>query len=594
MKSTTTTTTKKMTLDRNRNSRNSSSNNTNRKSKSIDDISSSSSNCDCDCSVHYVLVPTSQSSSSNTTTTTATRPVVLRFPGGVMVVLILLRLLLFEMVAAFGSISSGPNNSRYGTTNRNSNNGSNVLHHNNNNNNNNNNNQYLYYYYNNKLGRQQRLHKRHDALQLQLSSSSSSISSSSSATMWLKKAQEIFARCHTQIDTTIPVPGRVESIPILSHTQNDDEDTERNRNHEWKLKTLNIWNSRNNNNNNNNNSNSDILIQVEGDSTSINLDTSIRLDAERILIFETRLAEDIQIGEGYLMTAMHEITETHSTVMNSVPLLTTFEQFFHITLRLAELQHRYYHDQQQQQQQQQQHHCEVTTKLEQLETTIMDNRMGLASLFMDQEKYYPAAIELHKIVTTATTPLTRRLLDRAYSLLFRCRASICDWHEYSRACAQFQQTTTHAVAPLLTPLTPTAAAAPSRRMPPPPPPPAVHPFEALTWPCFSLYDSTAIAHTYALRAVETARRLYQEQRETETNTKTLLSEERVFALLPWTNLHERLRYQEERATQQQHHSIRNSYTQNQNHNNNMRRSTTYSKKRIRIGYISPDFTGKHP
>jgi protein O-GlcNAc transferase len=161
---------------------------------------------------------------------------------------------------------------------------------------------------------------------------------------------------------------------------------------------------------------------------------------------------------------------------------------------------------------------------------IAQERMGLAALLIDQERYDDAGIEL-RIVVSSLEPLSSKeayqpLYEKASSMLYRTHAASCSWHD------RFQDDNT-----LLSILKQYQYKQQQQDLLPP-----LHPFEALKWPCISLEDATYIAQQYSIRA------------EMEAS------------------------------------NIQFSVTDP----NRPMREKKKDKMRIKIGYISPDFTATHP
>lgn len=160
------------------------------------------------------------------------------------------------------------------------------------------------------------------------------------------------------------------------------------------------------------------------------------------------------------------------------------------------------------------------------------DRMGLASLLSDLSRHEEAAKELREILTLSSddgnSHVDDTLQKKAASTLFRTQAAICAWDTFGEDSAALADS----VRDDLT----------SNRVP------AVHPYEALMWPCISLQDSSEIASMYAMRAMGS----------------TFDTSE----ILPRRNVQKRLEAYPHRVSR--------------------------NKKRIKLGYISPDFTGRHP
>lgn len=159
---------------------------------------------------------------------------------------------------------------------------------------------------------------------------------------------------------------------------------------------------------------------------------------------------------------------------------------------------------------------------------IAQERMGLAALLIDQERYDDAGNELRKVVSSleplSTQEAYQPLYERASSMLYRTHAASCSWQD------RFQDDNT-----LLSILKQYRSKRQQEYLLPP-----LHPFEALKWPCISIEDATYIAQQYSIRAEREARTIHF------PGTDPPLKE------------------------------------------------TMKDKTRIKIGYISPDFTATHP
>ncbi len=241
---------------------------------------------------------------------------------------------------------------------------------------------------------------------------------------------------------------------------------------------------------------------------------------------------DVQSAEGFLMAA---VAKVNGAVMNNPPLLQCFEDLFRTKIKIA-------------QNQQEHNNNHQTDETRAVAYGIAQDRMGLASLLTDQSKYQEAADELELAVRSLSVLASSSsaskdivlALDNASSLLFRTRAMVCDWSGYDQSCDDLSKSTQRALSEGALP--------------------AVHPFEALAWPCLSLRDATSIAHEYGKRALST------------TNAQANNS---------WTNLEERLPRENvpfARAITESHQAGNSDPTQDV----------------IKVGYLSPDFTGRHP
>jgi hypothetical protein len=188
------------------------------------------------------------------------------------------------------------------------------------------------------------------------------------------------------------------------------------------------------------------------------------------LIGEARGAlrrNDTDIAYDLLIQASQQ---SNGGAMHTIPgLLTTFEELFRTKISLLE----------------------SGAVSSEGNLSIVLDRMGLASLLSDQGRYQDASHELGLVVQmfsfgdtdpeNLSTRIPQGIMDKATSMLFRTRASICEWKDYERSSRDL--------------LASTRASTSSNQTP------AVHPFEALTWPCISLEDATGVAHAYAMRAM---------------------------------------------------------------------------------------------
>jgi len=193
---------------------------------------------------------------------------------------------------------------------------------------------------------------------------------------------------------------------------------------------------------------------------------------------------------------------------------------------------------------------------------LFQDRMGLATLYIDREYYDEAGRQLRLAIEEVTYWLNHHIysaesqstqtsaaidfsssaqfphwqpqIDRAQYLLYRTNAACCQWETYfldgdrvrQSLLLHGGQTTTQTL---------------------------VHPFDALKFPCISLELASSVAQSYANRALETV--------GADTSSKTTNNTPR-----------RRIVTVNRKDTKHNHHP----------------------SKKIRIGYISPDFTSKHP
>ena len=180
---------------------------------------------------------------------------------------------------------------------------------------------------------------------------------------------------------------------------------------------------------------------------------------------------------------------------------------------------------------------------------VVQDRFGLSSLLTDQQRYEEAAQELRILLQEVNADDNRRkysdVRDKAASMLFRSQAAICQWDNihtdrlellislddfFADKEADNKQGRT------------------SNETPP------IHPFEALKWSCISLASATKIASFYAKRAEKLS--------INKECSKSCDLVNRIFPVPSTTVSREIL--------------------------------NTDGQKKIRLGYISPDFTAVHP
>jgi len=263
-------------------------------------------------------------------------------------------------------------------------------------------------------------------------------------------------------------------------------------------------------------------------------------------------------------------------VMNNPKLLRAFEDLFRTKIQIAQDNNNNYDG-----------YCDNNAAKYQ----IAKDRMGLASLLTDQSKYQEAADELDlavqsllAIVTPSqdegeppaseTTTSATVTLDQASSLLFRTRAMVCDWQN------KYQESGTNLAAS-----TRRALEDPSSTVP------AVHPFNALTWPSLSLQDATGVAHAYGMRAIESS---------SSSSSRIATT---AIPMPPWTNIEDRLPRRNVpfvRAITTAKAAPTVSSEDNDDYGFERRRQQQQQNQPppqttvVRVGYLSPDFTGKHP
>ena len=158
------------------------------------------------------------------------------------------------------------------------------------------------------------------------------------------------------------------------------------------------------------------------------------------------------------------------------------------------------------------------------------DRMGLASLLSDLNRFEEAAEEFRNVVEKEQ--LGGPLQEKAASMLFRTEAANCAWKTIDKDSITLLESVRDSVS--------------SGRVP------AVHPYEALMWPCISIKDASDIATLYAKRAMGdfslTSNNLLLPRQTVQSKVEVIAS----------------------------------------------RKPMDPMRQRIKLGYISPDFTGRHP
>lgn len=165
------------------------------------------------------------------------------------------------------------------------------------------------------------------------------------------------------------------------------------------------------------------------------------------------------------------------------------------------------------------------------------DRFGLAALFLDQERYEEASVQLSHILSSQDDP-GKDVFEKASSMLFQSNAACCQWDTYVKDSEKL-------VASLQ--LSSRASGSDPNDVP------SIHPFEALKWPCISLSQATQIASLYARRSISS----------TTQNS----------------NIDARLQWEDGMPSITVSHD------------------TVFARpsgRRIRLGYLSPDFTSLHP
>eukprot|EP00956_Cyclotella_meneghiniana_P004545 scaffold5584_cov76-Cyclotella_meneghiniana.AAC.15 len=192
-------------------------------------------------------------------------------------------------------------------------------------------------------------------------------------------------------------------------------------------------------------------------------------------------------------------------------------------------------------------------------TNLFQDRMGLASLFIDREQYDEAGIQLQSAIEEASSWLNHALnesyhdhelpdltntpfqswqpqIDQARYLLYRTNAACCKWSSYFQDGEKLRQS-----------LDKTLPSGHVIRL--------LHPFDALKFPCVGIELASKIAESYAHRALDSVGASFGLD-----SKETYLQQRRVVTAV-----------------------------RSQNSN-----GSKQSQRKVRIGYLSPDFTSKHP
>jgi len=181
----------------------------------------------------------------------------------------------------------------------------------------------------------------------------------------------------------------------------------------------------------------------------------------------------------------------------------------------------------------------------------IQDRFGLATLLIDQERHEEAGEQLRKIISYSRDSV---LAERATAMLHRTNSAVCAWGGISDWITDGRK---------LLSLTRT-----SEKLPP------VHPFEALKWLSFSLSDATSIAKKYALNRKNAVKHLISYQDTQECHSKIQDTDLTNVSMSEKETLFETFLKQTTIETSSD--------------------STQSSKLKIKLGYISPDITGTHP
>ena len=173
---------------------------------------------------------------------------------------------------------------------------------------------------------------------------------------------------------------------------------------------------------------------------------------------------------------------------------------------------------------------------------VLQERMGLSSILVDQQRHEEAAKELRVLIGELSKEedqkSLRALKSKAASMLFRSQSAVCHWKNYRSDKLALKNSVDAYFSSEIE----------DRGLPP------VHAFEALKWPCISLANATAIAQSYGSRAARTKR------------ISSYLPQRNSSSIVPFVKVSK----------------------------TSMKKRKVAKGRKIRLGYISPDFTGKHP
>jgi protein O-GlcNAc transferase len=170
-----------------------------------------------------------------------------------------------------------------------------------------------------------------------------------------------------------------------------------------------------------------------------------------------------------------------------------------------------------------------------------ESRFGLTSLYLDQERYAEAGQQLLLVLNTlnATYATDERVREKATWQLMRVNSAMCEWNTAVSLSSRLRETLK---------LEERMACDDPTNVP------AVHPFDALKWPCISLPECTKIAYLYARRAMAS-------QGLQAPSLDAMLARNRSRVILSATKTAPTI---------------------------------IPRPKQVRLGYISPDLTATHP
>ena len=200
-------------------------------------------------------------------------------------------------------------------------------------------------------------------------------------------------------------------------------------------------------------------------------------------------------------------------------------------------------------------------------SNLFQDRMGLASLCIDKEQYDEAGVQLQMAIEEASVWLNNALnidvmdnatfdlpnltstpfehwqpkIDQARYLLYRTNAACCKWDTYFRDGDKLRNSLEHT----------TLSSGHVLRL--------LHPFDALKFPCVSLKLASKIAESYAHRALESvgARNDVVSEQLDSVQSRKVVTVTREASKREYTH-------------------------------------STQTHRKLRIGYLSPDFTSRHP
>ena len=241
------------------------------------------------------------------------------------------------------------------------------------------------------------------------------------------------------------------------------------------------------------------------------------------------------------------------------------------------------------------------------------DRIGLGCLLLERGKYAEAATQFQNVVENNNNnqqqkqTLDDAYRDRAICSLFKARAAICDWNTIE----QDSQALVESVHSCLlreeeeasTSLSQSTSQSYPIRVP------SVHPYESLMWPCFSIQDATNIAAQYGKRAMSIVGRNANSYARTDfqnldysgggsdSSSSFSSSTSSYLQSLGPSPSSNKGRQQNNMMLYRNNKFPKVMVEAPLSRSDGETSSLTNSqrkKKKTRVGYISPDFTGKHP